>query len=101
MAKRQRADSFDRTEPTVIYTTPKGDYRMVLRALDSWPEGYVEVEYKTRDAANGICWHHVESFSLQLDRLSGHDGLKRMLIELTLRLDSRLPFQIKPQPRNY
>lgn len=97
MARKQLPDGFDRTNPRVLYQTK--EYRMVLRALDSWPEGYVEFEFKQRDAIGDTAWHHVGGCSLDLAQLSGHSVERRLLIELILDLDSRLRHQIKPRPR--
>lgn len=60
----------ERTQPRVLYTTR--DLRVVLRSLDRYPEGYVEVESKRYDALGVETWHHQESFSLNLKKYEQH-----------------------------
>ena len=62
--------ALERSQPRALYWTP--NLRVILRALDRWPEGYVEVESKRYDALGVETWHHTESFSLNLKAYEQH-----------------------------
>jgi hypothetical protein len=90
---RKSDKPIDRMKPTVIYQV--ADLRVVLRALDRYPEGYVDIERKYKDSMDTPGWRHVESFDLRVAKCNSNETMRELLIYRLLDCDSRLPHLLK------
>jgi hypothetical protein len=68
------------TKPTVLYQDAK--LRAVLRPLNQWREGYVDIEQAFTDALGVTAWRHIDGVNLERERRGDITGERQLLVAL-------------------